>query len=228
MKWSLRREAPLLAVVVLTFVSSALAWGSAPDRLPVHWNAAGEVDRFGSRAEALLTAPITALFVYVLTLLVPRVDPGRANYENFARAYTGIRFAILAFLLAVHGLLIAPVYAVSVDVVRMLPLAIGVLLAGMGGFMGKVRPNWFFGIRTPWTLSSKRAWDRTHRVAGFLYVAAGLAIVCVALLWPRAAIAAILAGAIAPAVFCIVYSWWVWRRDPERLPPAGTLPAEDR
>jgi uncharacterized membrane protein len=92
--------------------------------------------------------------------------------------------------------------------------------------MGKLRPNWFIGIRTPWTLSSKRAWVQAHRVAGYLYVAAGAAMVGATLLNPRAAFLVTLAGAFTPALVAIPYSWWIWRNDPERMPPAGTLPAE--
>jgi hypothetical protein len=68
---------------------------------------------------------------------------------------------------------------------------------------------------------------RTHRVAGYLLVAAGAAMIAVTLLRPDAALAVVLFGAIAPHLFCIGYSWWVWRSDPARLPPAATWPAEN-
>ena len=123
----------------------------------------------------------------------------------------------LVFLLAVHGLLLAPVYSVRVDVMRALPVLIGALIVVLGAFMGKVRPNWFIGIRTPWTLSSRRSWQRTHRLGGLLYVAGGFAMVISALGSPRGAIAAILLGVLVPSAIAVVYSWWVWRSDPDRV-----------
>jgi uncharacterized membrane protein len=55
-------------------------------------------------------------------------------------------------------------------------------MAGIGNVLGKLRSNFFVGIRTPWTLSSEHVWDQTHRWAGRLFVGA-------------AAVLAVLAGA---------------------------------
>jgi len=100
-------------------------------------------------------------------------------------------------------------------------------LVVLGNQMGKIRPNWFVGVRTPWTLSSKLSWNRTHRLAGWLIVLAGFACWIAAAIRPAAALATSLAAILSAAAISVAYSYVVWRSDPDKTPPAGTLPAEE-
>ena len=94
---------------------------------------------------------------------------------------------------------------------------VSILLIAIGNMLGKARPNWFFGIRTPWTLSSDLAWDKTHRVTGRLMVIGGLVMLAAVVLLPvKFAFLILLIGAIGPAAFGIVYSYIVWKSDPDR------------
>jgi uncharacterized membrane protein len=99
------------------------------------------------------------------------------------------------------------------------------MLVVLGNVLGKLRPNWFVGIRTPWTLSSKSSWVRTHQAGAWVFVGAGIAFMAAGVIrhgWAML-VAIILMGAGALAL--IVYSFVVWRDDPDKVPPAGTLPA---
>lgn len=116
---------------------------------------------------------------------------------------------------------------VPVDVSTVAPLAVGVMMVLMGSVMGKIRPNWFVGIRTPWTLSSKSSWVRTHRLGGWLLVGLGLALAAAAVVSSRAAVAVLIGGAIVSTLWLVVFSYLVWRRDPEKVAPAGTWPADE-
>src|SRR5262249_32769783 len=103
----------------------------------------------------------------------------------------------------------------------------GVLLVVIGNFMGKIRPNWFVGIRTPWTLSSKVSWDRTHRLGGWLFIVGGIAMIA-----SVAAPSSLRIGICASVPFaivgiCFVYSYFLWRADPDKQSPAGTVPAHN-
>ena len=94
----------------------------------------------------------------------------------------------------------------------------------LGAVMGKIRPNFFFGIRTPWTLTSKRAWTRTHRLGGFVFIAVGLVGIVAGLLVPPAALIVDVGGILLGSAALAVYSWRVWLADPDRIEPAGTRP----
>ncbi len=226
MKTSWRTELPQWLLIAGMFVLAALTWSWAPNRIPVHWGLNGQIDRYGGKVEGLLLMPALALGLYLLLLLAPRVDPGRANYRTFAGTYAALRIIVLAVLALFYGAAHLWIRNQALDITRLVSVLLGVLLVLLGSLMGKIRPNWFAGIRTPWTLSSKAAWVRTHRVGGWLFTLLGLAVAAAALVqvaWVTTAVAALLVGSI---VFLTVYSYLVWRADPDKVPPAGTLPAD--
>ena len=227
MKISLRTEWPSWAMIAGMFLGFGhrLVGDSGP--VPVHWNINGQVDQYGSKWEGLLLMPILAAGVYVLMLILPRLDPGRANYDRFEGTYRTIRFAILAFLTLSHAAIIATALGCTFDVTRMTFLAIGVLLLVLGNVMGKIRPNWFCGIRTPWTLSSKLSWTRTHRAGGRLFVLLGLLTIATTFLPPPWNVALFLGPLVMATLWLVIYSYLIWRRDPDRVPPSGTTPADD-
>jgi uncharacterized membrane protein len=107
------------------------------------------------------------------------------------------------------------------------PALVGALFLGVGSVLGKVRPNWFVGIRTPWTMSSKRAWVRTHRLGGFLFIALGALFIVTGFAKIRWFAYLAMGGVFAVVAVLFVYSYWVWRTDPEKLAPVGTQPADD-
>ena len=214
-----------LALIAAMFVLAAATWSSAPGQIPVHWNAYGAVDRYGGKFEGLLLLPLLALAMYGLFHLVPKLDPGRANYEQFAAAYSTLRIAVTLILAAVYALLQLTIHGYSVNIGMIGPILVGLLLIVVGNLLGKVRPNWAVGIRTPWTLSSKTSWDKTHRVGSRLFIVAGILMMLTGVLEPPWNL--YLGVAIAPflVVTSFGYSYWVWRSASDKVPPAGTLPA---
>ena len=225
MKFTWKTELPALALMALSIAIAAWAWPHAPDRLPVHWGLNGQSDRWGSPGEALLQPVGIMALVYVVFRVLPAFDPGRANYDRFAGAFFTIRLATMGVVLAMEVMTVAVALGHSLPVNTWVMSAVGVLMIVLGNVMGKLRPNWFMGIRTPWTLSSKLAWSKTHRAGGWLFVLCGVLLIVTGLLAPDQAawVAGIALGGCVLGL--VVYSYWVWRSDPDRVPPAGTLPA---
>ncbi len=226
MKVTWRTELPQWVLVVGMFVFAVLSWSVVPERLPAHWNAAGQVNRYGGKFEVLLLLPVMTGGLYLLLRVLPRIDPGRANYPR-SGAYAVIRISTVALLAVIYGVIHLALRGRPPVVTTIVPLLVGGLFVVLGDVMGKIRPNWFVGIRTPWTLSSKTSWTRTHRLGGWLFILAGLAMLTAAVLWARWAPIVILVAAVGTVVWAWVYSYLVWRRDPEKIPPVGTLPAEN-
>ncbi len=210
------------------FGISAATWQHVSDRLAVHWNLAGDADRYVGKVQGLLELPLIALGLSLLLTVLPRFDPGRANYASFGAAYTVIRVAMLAMLAAIHSLVVAVALGHAPRVSLVVPVLTGCLLVVLGSVMGKVRPNWFVGIRTPWTLSSKRSWTRTHRLGGWLFVLLGTAFVVSGFAESNVAhlIPLLLAG--AAVLILVAFSYLEWKHDPDHLSPLGTMPAEER
>lgn len=221
MKVSWRTEALSWCVIAAMFATAAWAWNRVPDRIPVHWNAAGEVDGYGGRFAGLLLLPLVTLGMQILFLVLPAVDPWRANYAGFAKAYAIFRTALVAFLGAVFAATTLVSLGHHVDMARVIAVAMGLLFIVLGAFMRDVRPNWFVGIRNPWTLSSRRSWEQTHRLAGWLFAASGAATLVCGIVRPTWGVFVML-GTILPGVLVMtVYSYLVWRGDPERVTSTG-------
>ncbi len=227
MKPSWRSELPLLLLLAAMFVLAAVTWSTAPAQIPVHWGLKGNVDRYAGRLEGLLLQPVLAAFVYALMLVLPKIDPGRANYARFSGAYYAIRASALAVMALIYGVIHLVIRGYAIDMPRTVGLLVGGILFVLGNLLGKIRPNWFVGVRTPWTLSSKLSWTHTHRVAGWVFIFGGIAVMAAGIFQTVFAVgvaAVVMGGGIAGTV---IYSYLVWRRDPNRVPPAGTLPTND-
>jgi uncharacterized membrane protein len=219
-----RTELVQLSPIAAMFLVAALCWSHASDRIPVHWNLRGEVDRYGGKFEGLLLLPLVSLALYLLLLVLPLFDPGKANYRTFAGAYNLIRLTITLFLSAIYAVGVLVSLGYHVDMTTVVGLAMGVLFIVLGNVMGKIRPNWFVGVRTPWTLSSKLSWTKTHRLAGWLFIVMGSLAIAWAILQNAWMFGVMITVDIACGISLVVYSYLVYRKDPARMSPADTQP----
>lgn len=214
-----------LGIIAAMFITAAVRWSSVPDRLPIHWNVSGEVDGYGGKFVGLLLIPLLAIGIFVLLAAIPRLDPARANYASFRGTYAVIRTGIVALLGFVYLLMNLSIN--NEDGLPMDSLVLGsaaVLLIGLGAMLGKVRPNYFVGIRTPWTLTSKKSWIKTHRIGGWVFILAGAAAGIGAIFSGIAGFIAMFAVLGPGIVFLMVYSYRVWREDPDRVSAYETKP----
>jgi uncharacterized membrane protein len=225
MRTTWRGELVQLLPIVFMFALAAVCWPLVPDRIPVHWNIHGEADGFGGKFFGLLMFPIVALGVYALTLALPRFDPLRANYASFATAYGAIRLAITLFFATFQVVLVLVALGYRVNINTALGLALGVMFIVFGSVMDRIRPNWFVGVRTPWTLSSQLSWTKTHRLAGWLFSAMGLAAVAWGLLSSEWMLATMIGFDAVCVLWIVVYSYLVYRTDPARVHAQGTSAA---
>jgi len=226
-KTNWRVELPLLLLIAAMFAGAIVAWPTAPARIPVHWNVDGTVDGYGGKVEGLLGLPLLALAIYLLMRFLPRIDPGRANYARFGGAYTAIRAGIVVLMAVLYGVILSTALEHPVDVSRVVPIAVGALFVLVGTVLGKIRPNWFVGIRTPWTMSSKISWVRTHRLGGWLFMALGGLFAATGAFKLGSFGFVVIGAVIAVVVILFGYSYFVWKADPEKQPPAGTQPADE-
>ena len=190
-----------------------------PARVPMHWNIHNQIDRYGPRW-SVLALPAIALVVFpVLAYVLPRIDPHHANYEKHERSYWIVWNAVMVLMAGVAVFIIGAALGWSTNVGLGVPLLVGLLFLVIGNVMGRFRPNWFVGIRTPWTLSSEEVWRKTHRLAARMFVGAGLLLVAAAFLpFDAAKITAVLVATLIAAGVPTVYSYLEWRRlgRPER------------
>ncbi|HEX3722855.1 MAG TPA: DUF1648 domain-containing protein, partial [Nitrolancea sp.] len=100
MRINWRIELPQWIIIAAMFIAAIAIWPTVPSRIPVHWNASGNVDGYGGKVEGLLLLPAIALGIYLLLLFIPRIDPGRANYIQFSGPYLIVRYTVLVLMAA--------------------------------------------------------------------------------------------------------------------------------
>jgi uncharacterized membrane protein len=198
-----------LVLVAAAFVATVLAWPHLPERVPLHWNVRGEVDGWGPRGLMMVLGPGAMLVELAIFALLPVLSPKRFEMESFVRTYLRIMLAAILGGAYITAVLLFAGLTGHVDVSAALLAGVSVLLVFIGNLMGKVRRNFFIGIRTPWTLASERVWYATHRLAGKTIVATGIASVAAAL-WGGLAgivawIALVLAGVLVPVAYSFVH-----------------------
>ena len=215
---NLSKEAPVKSwisplLVVAAVIASVIAYPSMADRVATHWNMQGEVDGWSSRFIVAWMIPLVMAVMLVIFRILPHIDPRRASYEKFRGAYDGIVITTLAFMLGLHALLLASATGSEVPVGRIIPAAVGAFFMVLGVLLPKAHPNWFIGIRTPWTMSSDVAWERTHRLGGTLFMLSGVMAVLASVVAPRQAAWVLIVSASVTGVAVIAYSFVVWRRE---------------
>ena len=210
-----------LLLVAAALAATLVAWDHLPARVPLHWNAHGRVDGYGPRWMLLAVGPGAMLAELAIFAALPALSPKRFALESFTRTYLRIMLAAVALAGYITAVLLWVALTGDVDVTSALLAGVSVLVVVLGNMMGKVRRNFFIGIRTPWTLASERVWYATHRLAGKSMVASGILGIGAALVGGIAGIVAWIAIVLAGVMVPVVYSFVHYRT----LEREGTLEA---
>ena len=201
-------------IIGMAFAVTIAVYPRLPERIPTHFNARGDADGFGSRAFGAFITPFVMLFMFGIMSVLPRIDPRRTNYAKLGPIYHLVVNLVLTFTLGVQFVILAVALGAEIPVERVIPFGVGALFAILGNVLPRTRPNWVLGIRTPWTVSSDRVWERTHRVGGHLLLAAGIIVMLAALGAPTQFIAPITMVAIFGAAGgSFLFSYAAWRQE---------------
>jgi len=176
-RWFYASVALTLLTVAASLYLYYFQYDRLPDQVPVHWNAAGEPDRWVPKQDVFSTfllVPAIMVGVLVLTPLLPWLSPKQFEIDRFRDTYGYIMFLVTALFAYIHLCTLLGGLLVPVDTTRMVLGGICLFLAAMGNVMGKVRRNFYVGVRTPWTLASDTVWEATHRLAAWLMVIGGI------------------------------------------------------
>ncbi len=194
----------LLLVAALAFLA---AYPHLPSQVPIHWNAQGAVDGYGSRYALLLLGPGLMAAEIALFALLPRLSPKRFEVDSFLPTY----WYLMLLIVVASGYFFAVVLWAALtgtgDVGRAILAGVSVLIALTGNVLGKVRRNFYIGVRTPWTLASERVWYATHRLAAWLMVLSGLICLVLALLGAPVWIwlTVLFGGILTPVAYSLYY-----------------------
>jgi uncharacterized membrane protein len=210
-----------VTLIALTVVVTLALYPQLPDPMPTHWNAAGQVDAYMSKPWGVTILPATAAFMFLLMKIIALVSPKEHKADELSRIAGLFQVLLVGFMCAVAVLVLLESLGHDTYLNQVIFGGIGLLLLIMGNSFGKIRKNFFLGIRTPWTIRSEEVWDRTHRLGGKLFMLAGLllfinAFIPLDLRWTLPVVFALL-------LIPVIYSYIIYRqvRDPAEQDPAG-------
>mgnify|MGYP001345730489 CR=1 FL=1 len=201
----------VLILIAAAVIAGLVLWNQLPDPMASHWNENDEVDGYMGRFWGVWMMPLVVLGMAALFLVIPNIDPLKANIEKFRGVFN---LFIPAFMLYNHALTLA--WNLGYQDFRMsaamLPF-MGILFIFVGYMLRQAKRNWFIGIRTPGTLSSDTVWDKTHRLGSWLFTASGVFAFAGSFFGGMTAVWLTLAPALGSAVFLVIYSFVMYQRE---------------
>ncbi|MCA6361574.1 MAG: SdpI family protein [Bacteroidetes bacterium] len=205
-------ELVLLALSLAPLIFMAVTWGSYPEKVPVHWGPDGQVDRMGSPATFWVFACI-GLAAYPLLLLIPKIDPKRKQLAADDKGFGSLRLVLHLFFAALPVVAALAALGTVTDIPRIITIMVLLLFLGLGNYMTVVKPNYFAGIRTPWTLSNDEVWRKTHRLGGRVWVIMALIMLPLVFLLPAEAMfITFISGILLSTAGVVVYSYLLWKK----------------
>ena len=218
-KLTLKSEIIPLLMILLSVALSFYFYASWPPTVVSHWNFYGVPDGYSSKTFMAFFFPLLLLGLYVLFLIFPYLDPKRERYQEFAKTYHLFKILIMLILMVIY--LSAGFYNLgyNLNIAYITSSVIGVMMIIMGNYMGKIKYNWFMGIRTPWTLSSENVWNKTHRVGGWFFIIFGLLIIISPYLPMVLGFSAFILGVLLAVAGTTVYSYLAFRQEKNDLQP---------
>ena len=202
----------IVIVILISFAIGIYFYSQFPDRIASHWNIKGEVDSYMSKFWGLFLMPIILLGLWLLFLLIPRIDPLKKNIEKFRKYFDVFIVLITLFLFYIYLLAIAWNTGMRFDMGRAVVPAMGILFYYIGVLLKHAKRNWFIGIRTPWTLSSDKVWEKTHEIAGKFFKIAGV-IAVLGIFFPQWVFLIVVAPILLFVIYIFIYSYFLYQKE---------------
>ena len=204
----------VLLLITIGILAGLLLWNKLPDQMASHWDINDQVNGYMPKFWGVFMMPLVTLGMFVLFLVVPAIDPLKANIAQFREAFNLFIVLIVAFMLYIHALTLAwslghTNFKMSTS---MLP-AMGLLFIFIGFMLRKAKRNFFIGIRTPWTLSSDYVWDKTHQLGATLFMASGVLAFIGGIFGGMTAFWFLFVPLIGSTIFLLVYSYVLYQQE---------------
>ena len=204
----------VIALVAIAVIAGVILWNKLPDQMASHWNVNDQADDYIPKFWGVFLMPIISLGMLALFLVIPNIDPLKANIAEFRNIFNLFILLIVVFMLYVHGLTLAwnmgnQSFKMSA---AMLPF-LGVLFIFIGYMLRQAKRNFFIGIRTPWTLSSDTVWNKTHQLGSVLFMVSGAFAFIGSFLGGMLAFWLLFVPLMGSVVFLILYSYILYRNE---------------
>jgi len=200
-------------ILLVSLAVTLFYYPRVPDIIPTHWGISGRIDATGPKYMLFVFWGL-ALFVNVIMLFAEKIEPKKGSYAKFPKVFNILRVFITALLCGLELLTIA--FAFNPDFADMnsiMYITMGFMFVLMGNYMPKVKHNYTFGIKVPWTLASENVWNKTHRMAGPLWIMGGIVMMGDVFMPPEIAFVIMFAVILLLVIAPMVYSYIEFRKE---------------
>ena len=215
MKFSFKKEIFYWILCLIPFVVLASVYKSLPGMVPTHFGFDGKANDWSSKQSLWFIPASLSVMIYILFLIIPKIDPKQRLAQHSGK-YNHFRFLTLLFITAIACITIYISYNQSIaHLDKFLFSVIGLFFAALGNFFPTLKPNYFIGIRSPWTLENEVVWKKTHMMAGKLWLAGGLLLAVLPFVFMKSVIVdEVYIGIILLiALIPFVYSYIIWKKE---------------
>jgi uncharacterized membrane protein len=203
-----------ITLIAIALIAGAVLWNQLPYQMASHWDVNDQVNGTMPKFWGVFMMPLVTLGMMALFLVIPNIDPLKANIAQFRETFNVFIVLIIAFMLYVHGLTL--VWSLGFTNFKMsaamLPF-MGVLFIAIGYMLKKAKRNFFIGIRTPWTLSSDTVWDKTNQLGSVLFMLSGAFAIVGGFFGGMTAFWLMFVPLIGSTLFPLIYSYVLYRRE---------------
>lgn len=206
-----KRIIPLLMLLISVSLW-LIFYQDLPDQVPMQWGLDGSVNWTASKLTALLANHGMYIFLYLVLIFSPKLDPKKSNYNQFKRSYEILTYAILGMFFIINLIILFKSLGYPLEINFFIPILIGVLFIVIGNYMQTVKTNWFIGIRTPWTLGNETVWRKTHRFGSKVFIILGLMFIITPFLPTAWMLPVILVITFVGPIIPIIYSYIIYRK----------------
>jgi len=200
-----------LLVIIISFIIGIYYYQIFPEKIETHWNSGGQADGSMGRFLGLFLVPLMSLGFFLLFFLIPRIDPLKKNIEKFRNYYDWFVLILILYMSYIFLLIIFWNLGYKFNMTKLIIPSIAILFVYIGFIMNKLKKNWFMGIRTPWTLSNDKVWEKTHELGGKLFKIAG-GVIFVGIFFEDYLIWFILVPALSAAIIPFIYSYFEYKK----------------
>ena len=194
-------------VILLPILAGLFLWDRLPEEVPIHWNMNGDADQYSSKLFAVVFMPLLFVVLQWVAVLLTSADPKRQNQSEKVKNLVFWLVPMISILIPAFMYFGALGIAVRIDI--LLPIILGLLFVAVGNYLPKCRQSYTIGIKLPWTLASEENWNRTHRLAGWVWVAGGILLMVLGFFQIPIMLVAV---AIGMALIPLVYSYLLYRK----------------
>ena len=204
----------VLLMILGATLAGLLLWNRLPEQMASHWNVNDQVDGYMSKFWGMFLMPVITLGMFLLFILIPNIDPLKANIAKFRDTFNLFITFITGFMVYVHALtLLWNLGYTNLGIGKAMLPVMGLLFIVIGSLLRKAKRNWFIGIRTPWTLSSDRVWDETHRLGSILFMISGVLAVIGGFFGGMIAFWMLFVPLMGSTIFMVIYSYVLYQKE---------------